>query len=390
LRSEQRNSSVVYGDRYILKAYRRVEEGVHPEVEVGRFLAARPDFRGVPRLEGVLEYHRSWGEPMTLAVLHEFVPHQGDGWRYCQDALGRYFEQALTRPERGEQLPLPGRSLPELLGGDVPRLAQEVIGTPLEAAQLLGRRTGELHLALASAPVDPVFAPEPFTRLYQRSLYQSLRSQTRRTFVLLRKHEGGLPEEARADARNLIEREDALLQRVRAVYEHKINAARIRGHGDFNLREVLYTGRDFVIIDFEGMPARPLSDRRRKYTSLRDVAGMLRSFHYAALSALHDGRVRREDVATLAPWARLWHSWVGLAFLKGYWATATAGSFLPPSLPEQSVLLDFYLVKRSLNELRYELDRGPARVGIPIQGLLQVLETPTTPALPNDPQAAPR
>jgi maltose alpha-D-glucosyltransferase/alpha-amylase len=375
-RAEQRNTSMIFGDRYILKLYRRVEEGVNPEVEVGRFLGERADFAHTPRLVGMLEYRRSWGEPLSLAVLHEFVPNQGDGWRYCQDALGRFFEQALARPERGDALPLPHQPLLLLKDADIPPLPREVIGTMLETARLLGQRAAQMHQALAASADEPGFAPEPFTSLYQRSLYQSLRSQTRQTFVLLRRVLEELPEEARADARRLERQEDALLVRIQAVYEHKINAQRIRCHCDFNLREVLYTGRDVLIIDFEGMPFRPLSDRSRKYTPLRDIAEMLRSFHYAALFALNDGGIRREDRATLAPWARLWQLWTSVAFLQGYWENAAVGSLLPPTLLEQDVLLDFYLVKRALNELRYELGRSLARAAIPIQGLLQVLETP--------------
>jgi maltose alpha-D-glucosyltransferase/alpha-amylase len=374
LREQQRNTSVVYGDRYVLKVFRRIEDGVNPEVEVGRFLAEKTTFRHTPRLAGALEYRRGWGEPMTLAVLHEFVPHQGDGWRYCQDALGWFFEQALARQSRGADLSAGLRSPVDLIDEPPPPVVQETVGPALEAARQLGQHTGEMHLALASRPDDPAFAPEPFTALYQRSLYQSLRSQTRRAFVLLRKHLNELSEEVRASARELETQEDALIQSVRAVYQHKITAQRIRCHGDYNLREVLYTGRDFVVIDFEGMPSRPLSDRRRKYTPLRDVASMLRSFQYAALFALNNGGLRREDRPILAPWTRLWHVWVSVAFLKAYREVAARGTFLPANRDEHDLLLHFYLAKRALNELRYELGRSPERAAIPIQGLLQDLE----------------
>jgi len=357
-----------------LKVFRRIEEGVNPEVETGRFLAEKTPFRSTPRLAGMLEYRRGWGEPMTLAVLHEFVPHQADGWHYFQDALGRYFEQALARQSRGEMLLSGRRFLLDLVLEEEPELAQEVIGPDLVAAALLGQRTGELHRALASRQDDPVFAPEPFTTLYQRSLYQSLRSQARQAFALLRESLDDLPEDVREDALRLASQEEFLVERVRAVYEQKITAQRIRCHGDYNLREVLYTGRDWLVIDFEGLPCRPLSDRRRKYSPLRDVAEMLRSFHYAALFALRHGPLRREDLPALAPWADLWRVWVSVAFLKGYLGVAGEGSFLPATREERRILLGFYLLKRALNELGYELGRAPDRVAIPIQGLLQVLE----------------
>jgi maltose alpha-D-glucosyltransferase/alpha-amylase len=374
LHRELRNSSVVFGDRYILKLYRRIEDGINPEVEAGRFLGENTAFRAVPRLLGTLEYRRGWGEPMTLAVVHEFVPHQGDGWHYCQDALGRFFEHALSHSARAEELAVPRRTLLELAAAEVPRRAQESVGPVLDAARQLGQRTGELHLALASRPDVPAFAPEPFTTLYQRSLYQALRSQVRHTFLLLRKSLESLPEGVRAEARDLEGREDAILQHSRAVYQRKIAAGRIRGHGDFNLREVLYTGRDFVIIDFEGAPTRPLSDRRRKYTPLRDVASMVRSFDYAVLFALDNGGVRHEDRPALAPWGRLWFAWMSAAFLKGYLEAAGRGGFLPEAPEELELLFDFYLVKRALAELRYELTRSPDRAAVPIRGLLQVLD----------------
>jgi maltose alpha-D-glucosyltransferase/alpha-amylase len=385
LRGELRNTSVVFGNRYILKVFRRAEEGVSPEVEVGRFLAEKTNFANAAPLAGVLEYRRGWGEPMTLAVLHAYVPHQADGWHFFQDALGRFFEQTLTRREHAEELPLPQQQLLDLLAVEVPRLAQDAIGTALETARLLGQRAAEMHLALASRPEEPAFAPEPFTSHYQRSLYQSLRSQIRQTFVLLRDDLSALPADLHGAAERLLGQEEALLDRARAIYEHKIRAQRIRSHGDFTLREVLYTGRDFAFIDFEGVPTRPLSDRRRKHTPLRDVAVMLRSFHYAVQAALENGNVRREDRPALLPWARLWQLWVSVAFLRGYWGTAATGNILPATLPEQEVLLDYYQIKRALQEVRYELARGRGRLGIPLQGLLQVLEAPA--AFP--PAAAP-
>jgi maltose alpha-D-glucosyltransferase / alpha-amylase len=323
---------------------------------------------------------------MTLAVLHAYVPNQGDGWHYFHDALNRFFELALARREHAEELPLPQRQLLDLLAVDVPPLVQEVIGSALETARLLGQRAAEMHLALASRPDDPAFAPETFSSHYQRSLYQSLRSQVRQTFATVRKNLDSLPEEVRGQAERLLGEESALLERGRAVYEHKIAALRGRCHGDFNLREVLYTGRDFVVIDFEGVPTRPLSDRRRKQTPLRDAAVMLRSFHYVVQAALDAGHIRREDRPALVAWARLWQLWVSVAFLRGYVETAATGKILPATLQEQEILLDFYQLKRGLHELRYEMTRGRARAGIPIQGLLQVLEAPA----PASPQAEPQ
>jgi maltose alpha-D-glucosyltransferase/alpha-amylase len=370
----QDNTSLLFGDRYLLKVFRRVEEGVNPEVEVRQFLADRTSFTHVPRLLGLVQYRRPKTEPIDLALVSAFAPHQSDGWTYCLDALVHYFEQALARQVRPEELALPHRPLLDLAAEEVSTLAGDVIGHPLEAARLLGQRTGELHLALASAPSDPVFAPEPFTTLYQRSLYQSLRAQTRQAFVLLRRALPRLPEPIQEWASHLESREEALLQAVRVVTERKIAAQRLRCHGNFGLREVLYDGKDFTIIDLEGQPRRPFSARRRKYSPVRDVASMIRSLEEVAHFALNDERVRGEDRTALEPWASFWSRWVAAAFLRAYREVATAGGFLPDSHDELAVLLDFYLIKRAVNDLRHGLEQHSAAVAVPLQGLLQLLE----------------
>jgi maltose alpha-D-glucosyltransferase/alpha-amylase len=221
---------------------------------------------------------------------------------------------------------------------------------------------------------DPAFAPEPFTAMSQRSLYQSFRAQTRQTFELLTRRLKDLPDPVRDDVQRLLGLEPELVKRARALLERKITALRIRCHANYHLGEVLYTGKDFVIIDFEGDPSRPLSDRRRKRSALRDVSTMLRSFHYAALAALAKGNIRPEDVSTLQPWVRFWNLWVSVTFLKAYLAAAGQAAFLPKTRAELAALLDFYSLKRAVQELRYDLGNFPDRVHIPLQGLLQLLE----------------
>jgi maltose alpha-D-glucosyltransferase/alpha-amylase len=370
---EHHNTSVVYGDRLRLKVFRRLEEGINPELELAQFLAAKK-FPHVPRLVGTLEYRRNPGDAMTLAVLQEFVPNQGTGWRYTLDALGRYYQEALATSEAARELPLPHRPLLELAKEDLPPAAQERFGSYLEMVRLLGQRTAEFHCTLGSAVDDLAFIPEPFTLLYQRSLYQSLRSQARRAFEQLRKQVEQLPQPVREVAHKLLDREDDLLKRTQAVFAQKIPAQRIRCHGDYHLTQVLYTGKDLVLIDLEGESSRPLSERRRKLSPLRDVASMLRSFHYAALVALRDGGLRSEDAPALAPWARFWYVWVSVAFVKAYLATAGKAAFLPAPEEGLGALLDFYLLKRAVNELRYEMNRGPDRVYVPVLGLLQILQ----------------
>jgi maltose alpha-D-glucosyltransferase/alpha-amylase len=256
----------------------------------------------------------------------------------------------------------------------VPDVARETIGAYLADAELLGRRTAEMHLALASRDDIPAFAPEPFTPHYQRSIYQYMRTQIVQTVQVVRKLANERPE-----FEELLKREDDLHQHIRGVLEGKIDAARIRIHGDYHLGQVLYTGKDFVIIDFEGEPARPLSERRLKRSALRDVAGMLRSFHYApyavAFGAAPGSYVRAEDTPRLETGARFWHQWVSVAFLRAYLAETAQGKHkhLPTDPKAVETLLSSYLIEKALYEILYELNNRPDWVRIPLRGVLDLL-----------------
>jgi len=312
---------------------------------------------------------------MLLGVLHGQVPNQGDAWQYTRDALGLYFERALTMQIPADELRLPDRPLLDLTAEEVPALAQEMIGSYLASVQTMGQRTAELHLALASDADDPDLAPEPFTTLFQRSQYQSVRAQARQALELIRKRFKELPDDLRGPAQEMLNSEPDILDRARAILSRKIEAQRTRSHGDYHLAQLLFTGRDFLVVDFEGQSSRPLSDRRRKRSPLRDVASMLRSFDYATQSALTSGGLRPEDAARLRPWARLWQLWVSVEFVRAYLAAAGGAPFLPAKHDDLGLLLNFHLLKRAVNELRWELAAGVDRARVPLLGLRQLLAT---------------
>jgi maltose alpha-D-glucosyltransferase/alpha-amylase len=368
---------VIYGDRFILKLFRRLHPGVNPDLEIGRFLTDR-GFANIPPIAGSIEYQRGREEPMTLAVLQALVPNHGDAWQYTLDVLGDFFEHILARPAEIPNVLQTREPLLELVDQDPPEEVFEVIGLYGESARLLGQRTAELHVMLASAPDEPDFAPEPFSKLYQRAVYQSMRSLTGQVFRLLHQRLKHLPDGVRAEAQVVLESQGEILDRFQSIMERKIPAMRIRCHGDYHLGQVLYTGRDFVIIDFEGEPARPVSERRIKRSPLRDVAGILRSFHYAAYMALfrqeESGIIRAEDRFFLDSWAELWSDWVSVFFLKEYLEVAAEGDFLPPRREELTVLLDIYLLEKAIYEVGYELNNRPDWVSIPLRGIQQVLQ----------------
>jgi len=379
MKAEQSNTSVVYGDRLVLKVFRRLDQGINPDLEIGRFLTEQAAFAHIPPVAGALEYRRGRSEPITVAVLEAFIPNQGDAWRYTLDALEGYFERALASSEM-QVATLPKEPLLSLCEQDPPPLLREISGPYLASAELLGRRTAELHMALSQESEDAAFAPEPMTDFYRQSLYHALVGAADRALQLLRQRLKEMPRGLQADAKRVLDLDGEIRKRFRQIRDRKIAAMRIRGHGDYHLGQVLYTGKDFVIIDFEGEPARPLSERRLKRSPLRDVAGMLRSFRYATRVALVDQAAtglihsRPEAIAGLEVWGRFWTLWVSAVFLKAYLAVAGETPLIPRNRGELQVLLDAFLLEKAVYELAYELNNRPDWVRIPIQGILELLE----------------
>ncbi len=376
---EQSNTSAVLGGRFIIKMFRRIGEGENPDLEIGRYLTQQTQLSCVPQVAGGLEYYDKDGNRYSMAVLHEYVVNEGDAWVYTLDELGRYVERIkseLTQSPPAEALPA-GRSLLALASEVAPAAAQDVIGSYLQTAELLGTRTAEMHLALATGE-DKNFAAEPFSRLYQRSLYQSMRANARRVLSLLRKRQSQLPDSAVELAALLLQHEEALLSRFHRIADRRITAQRIRCHGDFHLGQVLFTGKDFAITDFEGEPDRPIGERRIKVSPLRDVAGMIRSFHYASHAAI-SGAIRESLLPSssspdVASWLAVWYFWTAATYLKAYLAVASTGKFLPDQPEELETLLNAYLLEKAVYELGYELNNRPDWVQIPLEGIVHSLQ----------------
>jgi maltose alpha-D-glucosyltransferase/alpha-amylase len=369
--AEQSNTSIQFGEQLVLKFIRKLSPGVNPDFEIGRLLTEKR-FAHCATTAGAIEIRLDHGEPMTMAILQGFVPSRGDAWNYALDCLGRYYEAALDRPFPD----LPAPFAVDLLDAAPCDEAAGLIGDFLTSARLLGRRTAELHLCLASEQNLPEFKPEGFSKLYQRALYQSMRTLAGKALPLLRRQFNRLSENLRPMAVYILEHEKDLINRFKDLLESKIGAIRIRCHGDFHLGQVLYTGSDFVIIDFEGEPARPITERRIKRSALRDVAGMLRSFHYAAYAALLIRQPKdppAEVAAQLEHLAEYWQRWVGAEFFKSYLQAAAGGRFVPGSRDELRVLMGALLLEKAVYELAYELNNRPDWVGIPLRGIRQLL-----------------
>ncbi len=369
--AEQSNNSVVFGERLILKVFRRTEEGMNPELEVGRFLTEKTSFAQIAPLAGSLEYRRDRGEPVSLAVLQGYVPNQGDAWQYTLTTLSHYLKE-MELPVSGEPPTMPANRI-QASSLDLPEIAAKTIGGYLEAARLLGRRTAELHIALASDPDDPAFAPERISPQDQRSIYQSLNGLATRSLELLRSQFNRLPDDAKDEAKRVLELEGRIALALRAFLGRRLTTNRIRVHGDYHLGQVLYTGHDFVIIDFEGEPSRSLYERRLKRLALRDVAGMLRSFSYASQAALRSDQLQASTAPRREAWARFWVDSVSAAFLRSYLTTAGTASFVPQTTEDLDLQLTTMLLEKALYELRYELNSRPDWVRIPLRGILEVV-----------------
>jgi maltose alpha-D-glucosyltransferase/alpha-amylase len=364
LSAEQSNSSILFDDKYFLKMYRKLEDGINPDVEVTRFLTDRANFPCVPAFGGALEYRRGKAEPTVVCLLQNAVTSESDAWTITLDHVGRFYERVLARKaELQNENVSAGPLIGDIIGGVYP-----------EKIKLLGQRTGELHLALASAQDDRGFAPEPFNAMAQRSVFQSMRALLRRTTELLSKKLDNLPEKFHTEARDVLAAEKAILEREKRILDRRSIAAKIRIHGDYHLGQVLYTGKDFIILDFEGEPARALSERKLKRSALRDVAGMMRSFQYAAYSALWQPAMRPGDVPFLERWADVWYREMSSVFLQSYLQTTAGAVFVPQKTDDLQIILEAYLLDKAVYEIGYELNNRPDWVVIPIRGIKHILQ----------------
>jgi maltose alpha-D-glucosyltransferase/alpha-amylase len=388
--SQRRNTAVVYGESFILKTFRRIDEGVNPDLQIGRYLTKQTDYRGATPVVGHIEYRRRGEEPITLGVLHRYIANEGNAWQYTLDQLSQFFERiAAGSHEQPPGLPAPN----SLLRAEEtePEPMRELIGGYLDIVRMLGVRTAELHQALAANRSDPAFAPEPFGRLYQRSMYQSMRNLTGRLCDRLARHQRELPESAQPFADQVVSQHEAILLRFRDILDPSITGKRIRCHGDYHLGQLLHTGKDFMIVDFEGETSRSIGERRVKRSPLYDVACMIRSFDYAVQSVLlgiiggrgsPPGIIRPEDRPALEPWAHYWYHSVALHFFSAYTTAIQPAGLLPPTETACFNLLELLLLEKAFLEIDAELAERREWIVFPLRGAVRLLShDPADPAL---------
>ncbi len=378
---EQTNTVVMIGDRVLFKVYRLVEEGLNCEAEVGhRLTKLMGDQRLVPAVLGGTTFTAPRRPTGHIALAQELVQHEGDAWKLTLAEVELFFQRVLSQTTAAPAPAPLARSAFQQSEEAIPKPLVELVGRYFSLARQLGKRTAQMHLLLSRGDDDPAFAPEPFSAQHQQSIYQWAHVNIARTFDLLRKRAVTMNPETRKLIGEVLPAEKHLDNLMRRVVGRRIDAQRIRVHGDLHLGQVLFTGSDFMIIDFEGEPARPINERRFKRGALRDAMGMMRSFSYATEAVLRSGRVRQEDIGRLQPWAEAWTSWVRSTYLRAYLDELGPSPLLPQNDAAKALLLDFYEIEKTIYEVEYELNNRPEWLRIPLAGLARIIastsETP--------------
>jgi maltose alpha-D-glucosyltransferase/alpha-amylase len=354
---EQSNSSVIIGDQAVLKIFRRLSEGEHPELEIARFLTEVAHFQNTPPLLGTAEQIARDGKRHALAIVSGFVRNQGDGWVFTTEYLDRIFDE-VRLVERADAVP------PEVRHA-----------TYLGQVAMLGRRTAELHAALGSATEDPSFKPEPIRAADINAWVTGAKKLAQAAFALLAKAQASAPEHLRGPIDTLFARKDECFAAIEQLGKGPVAAAKTRIHGDYHLGQVLVAKNDFYIIDFEGEPARTMQERRLKSSPFKDIAGMLRSFEYAEWAALFAIAEHEADsVAKLLPFAEAWRKCAQAKFLDSYLAAIGDCPSCPKDRATLNRLLGLFTLEKALYEICYEATNRPTWLRIPIAGLQSALD----------------
>lgn len=370
---DDNNTSLGYDNFLFLKMYRHVDLGINPDVEITRFLTEEVKFDQLPSLLGTIE----WKYPkdsIVLGLMQTLVEYHGNGRTYMLERLNNYHDRIVAR-ETHPAIELKGTLTDPVAFEEFPDDLKEFIGgTIAEGIRLIGVRTGELHNALSSRTDIKEFAPEDFSLHYQRSLFAGLQSLVRASFSNHKENIEMLEGFVKTETKEVLARKDEVLKTLKKIYRKKLDVQKIRIHGNFDLKQVVFTGKDLAFLDFHGDPMRSYSERRLKRSPLRDVAGLLRSMHYVA----HEGLVTKyghtpEEIKKLEPFAALWIHYVSGLFMRSYLDTVKGQSFIPKEKEDLKVMLETYLLEKAIYSLNYELRKRPQWLIVPVRIIKGIL-----------------
>ncbi len=366
---------ISYDDEYALKLYRRVEKTAQPDAEITRVLTEKAHFEQMLPYAGGLDW-KIGRDSYTLGILQEAPEGNVGMWKFMRERVNNYFERVFIIEQDKRPAPLEGQTaFTPVAHENIPDDFRDLFGgTVVGPTRMLGERLGELHLALANSDA-PDFGSEGFSLHYQRSLYSGLQSLVRETFQNQGKKLKTLPEDVQLEAKKIAARKGEILALLKKIYDKKIDAVKIRIHGDYTLDNVLFTGNDLAICEFGGNPYRSFSERRLRRSPLRDVADMLLSLHYAAYaSLLFNDQVGDDDIAKLTPPTERWIQAASGVFLDAYLSTVKGSAFIPDDENDLHVLLQTYLLEKAIFELNHELDERPDWATVPLRVINSLLE----------------
>lgn len=371
LNAEQSNTAIIYNDQYFLKIFRKLEHGLNPDLEIVRFLSEQTNFDNSPRYGGSILLYEEGKEPTIIGLIQNKIENRGDAWASMLEELARYYQRVRALED---QTQLPALATPNrLYFMDIPLKIRELIGRyTYERVAQLGKRTAEMHIALASDATRTDFAPTDLSEATRQELYQAQQQLVKKQLRSLSQQLPNLPDDIQAEAQQLLNAENYLVELFEQFGQQALQVQQTRVHGDYHLGQVLDDGKDFYIIDFEGEPMRSIEERRAQNSPFKDVAGMVRSLHYAAYGELylHPDNYEKSALPDLEKWAAQWFHYMSQAYLTAYFDQAEGQGFVPQKLEEVERLLRVFIIEKAAYEVGYEMNMRPAWLKIPLRGLL--------------------
>ncbi|MEZ6854942.1 maltose alpha-D-glucosyltransferase [Halodesulfovibrio aestuarii] len=369
------SSAVVCGNDLFFRMYRRLSDGINPDAEMLEHLSVTCDFPNVPQYFGAVKYVCERGDEHYVGAYSQYTHCESDLRQMVLDSITRFYEGRLALDSTVEKSPAELDADVFEIAFERPDLnnAEVLTDADITVFTLLGKRLGEMHLALARPKTGKDFVPEPYSKLYARSVYQSVQSVVKRTMDRLKRNRGGLHSDIIPHVDLLLERKHAMLDDVKEFLEYQYDCHKIRLHGNLYLRRVFYTGKDFLFVNFEGHKYRSFTARRLKDSALRDVVDLLDSLQNTALEVLHHTSViRPEDKNKLERWAEVWRRNAGGVLLRSYAETVEGSKLLPRDPSALRCMLDVFCLQRKFIDLRYFESMNPVDFEVVVKSALNI------------------
>jgi maltose alpha-D-glucosyltransferase / alpha-amylase len=368
---------IAFENSFLLKIYRKLEKGINPDIEVTRYLCEKSASTITPCYAGIIE----WGleqDKLQLGMLENMVENHGNGYSYMHERFNNYVERVLAAPENHSSYQLHGTLTDPVDFEELPEDLKTLLGArTAEEAKLFARRTAAMHLALAAAS-DIDFKPEAFSLHYQRSLFSSMQTLVRETIYNTEKHLSKLTDTVRLEAAAMISSKEEILRRSKQIYADKLDMLKLRIHGNLDLNHFLLMGKDVVIHDFLGNSSDSYSERRLKRSAVRDIAGVIRSFHNVAYEGLFQSHlIQKEQQQAFTPFAILWAHYITGFFMKEYIEAVKDAAILPKSKPALEMVMQFFLLRKAMHDLNYELQHRPEWAIVPLRLIQSIMNTTT-------------